>query len=117
MKHGRHGKPKVHYFRLSHNDTMLSWKSAKNKQRGVLLKTVKQVGHVLLQEASLQASQSMRRGVLLKVYKHMCPLALQLIDRTAASKCQCVSAGAGTGSLTQRCSQSCQPVNSGVRPA
>ena len=48
MKHGRHGKPKVHYFRLSHNDTMLSWKSAKNKQRGVLLKTVKQVGPVLL---------------------------------------------------------------------
>ena len=76
MKHGRHGKPKVHYFRLSHNDTMLSWKSAKNKQRGVLLKTVKQVGPMLLQEASLQAYQSMRPGVLLKMYKQMCPLAL-----------------------------------------
>ena len=81
MKHGRHGKPKVHYFRLSHNDTMLSWKSAKNKQRGVLLKTVKQVGPRLQQETSLQCT---RRGVLLKINEQMCFLSLQF--RHAARK-------------------------------
>ncbi|KAK9818108.1 hypothetical protein WJX72_007263 [[Myrmecia] bisecta] len=46
MKHGRHGKPKVHYFRLSDNDTQLSWRSAaKGKLRSVALRTVKTVVH------------------------------------------------------------------------
>ena len=43
MKHGRHGKPKVHYFRLAENDTHLTWRSAKGNQRGVSLSMVKQV--------------------------------------------------------------------------
>ena len=43
MKHGRHGKPKVHYFRLAENDTHLTWRSAKGNQRGVSLTMVKQV--------------------------------------------------------------------------
>ncbi|DBA89976.1 TPA: hypothetical protein ACH3X2_004351 [Trebouxia sp. C0005] len=43
MKHGRHGKPKVHYFRLAENDTHLTWRSAKGNQRGVVLTMVKQV--------------------------------------------------------------------------
>ena len=40
MKHGRHGKPKVHYFRLAENDTHLTWRSAKGNQRGVVLTMV-----------------------------------------------------------------------------
>jgi len=43
MKHGRHGKPKVHYFRLAESDTHLTWRSAKGNQRGVVLTMVKQV--------------------------------------------------------------------------
>ncbi|KAL3134847.1 hypothetical protein ABBQ32_007815 [Trebouxia sp. C0010 RCD-2024] len=43
MKHGRHGKPKVHYFRLAESDTHLTWRSAKGNQRGVSLSMVKQV--------------------------------------------------------------------------
>ncbi len=46
MKHGRHGKPKVHYFRLAENDTHLTWRSAKGNQRGVVLTMVKQVSFV-----------------------------------------------------------------------
>lgn len=28
LKHGRHGKPKVHYFRVTACDTLLRWRSA-----------------------------------------------------------------------------------------
>ena len=48
MKHGRHGKPKVHYFRLAENDTHLTWRSAKGNQRGVSLSMVKQVSLLAL---------------------------------------------------------------------
>ena len=82
MKHGRHGKPKVHYFRLSHNDTMLSWKSAKNKQRGVLLKTVKQVGLCCCKRPSCKLYRAC--SVLLNNQKRMCALALQSAYRNAA---------------------------------
>lgn len=43
LKHGRHGKPKVHYFRLDQNDSRLTWTSAKNKIRSVNLHSVKEV--------------------------------------------------------------------------
>jgi hypothetical protein len=36
LKHGRHGKPKVHFFRVSACDTLLKWRSASG--------SVKQVG-------------------------------------------------------------------------
>ena len=63
MKHGRHGKPKVHYFRLAESDTHLTWRSAKGNQRGVSLSMVKQVTcslplcrQRLAQQATLKAS-------------------------------------------------------------
>ena len=39
LKHGRHGKPKVHYFRVTACDTLLRWRSAGG--------SLKQVGTVL----------------------------------------------------------------------
>ena len=44
MKHGRKGKPKMHYFRVADNDTQLTWRSAKGSQRSVPLRNVTQVG-------------------------------------------------------------------------
>ena len=43
MKHGRKGKPKMHYFRVTDNDTQLSWRSANGSQRSVPLRNVNQV--------------------------------------------------------------------------
>ncbi|KAK9794046.1 hypothetical protein WJX73_005382 [Symbiochloris irregularis] len=43
LKHGRHGRPKMHYFRLIDNDTRLSWRSAKGVLRSVPLRQVLQV--------------------------------------------------------------------------
>ena len=43
MKHGRQGRPKIHYFRLADNDNLLTWRSAKGQLRSVPLKTVTQV--------------------------------------------------------------------------
>ena len=43
LKHGRHGKPKMHYFRLIDSYTRLSWRSAKGGQRTVSLRHVLQV--------------------------------------------------------------------------
>lgn len=40
LKHGRQGKPKVHYFRLAASDTILKWKSASGSVRQVKLRTV-----------------------------------------------------------------------------
>ena len=42
LKHGRHGRPKMHYFRLIDNDTRLSWRSAKGVLRSVSLRHVLQ---------------------------------------------------------------------------
>eukprot|EP00887_Chlorella_sp_A99_P006935 scaffold2.g6935.t1 len=43
LKHGRHGKPKVHYFRLAGGDTMLRWKSASGSVKSVRLRSVVEV--------------------------------------------------------------------------
>ena len=43
MKHGRKGKPKMHYFRVADNDTQLTWRSAKGSQRSVPLRNVNKV--------------------------------------------------------------------------
>ncbi|KAK9824898.1 hypothetical protein WJX74_004462 [Apatococcus lobatus] len=45
MKHGRHGKPKLHLFRLQDSGTHLCWRSDRNKNqvRSILLQSVKQV--------------------------------------------------------------------------
>ena len=40
LKHGRHGKPKMHYFRLVDGDARLSWRSAKGAIRTVPLQNV-----------------------------------------------------------------------------
>eukprot|EP00884_Botryococcus_braunii_P011885 jgi/Botrbrau1/20698/Bobra.0058s0027.1 len=42
-KHGRHGRPKMHFFRICEADTQLSWRSAKGKLRFVQLASVKEV--------------------------------------------------------------------------
>lgn len=61
MKHGRHGKPKVHYFRLAENDTHLTWRSAKGNQRGVVLTMVKQVSFVHAEQQSTASACSFRK--------------------------------------------------------
>ena len=43
LKHGRHGKPKIHLFRLVDSDTRLTWRSAKGATRSVLLQSVVEV--------------------------------------------------------------------------
>ena len=43
LKHGRHGKPKMHLFRLVENDTRLTWRSAKGVNRSVLVAAVLEV--------------------------------------------------------------------------
>ncbi|CAL8464600.1 g4135 [Coccomyxa elongata] len=43
LKHGRLGKPKMHFFRLADADTLLTWRSANGKPRGIALSSVKQV--------------------------------------------------------------------------
>ncbi|KAK2078213.1 hypothetical protein QBZ16_004081 [Prototheca wickerhamii] len=40
LKHGRHGRPKVHYFRLMQNDSLLCWRSSSGSVRGVDLRAV-----------------------------------------------------------------------------
>lgn len=42
-KHGRHGKPKVHYFHLTDADTKLTWMSKDSRNRSVDLNTIKEV--------------------------------------------------------------------------
>ena len=44
LKHGRLGKPKMHFFRLAEADTHLTWRSSNGKQRSIALATVFQVG-------------------------------------------------------------------------
>lgn len=39
LKHGRHGKPKVHFFRLASCDTLLRWRGASGSVKQVLLST------------------------------------------------------------------------------
>lgn len=43
LKHGRLGKPKMHFFRLAESDSLLTWRSANGKPRGIPLASVKQV--------------------------------------------------------------------------
>ena len=43
LKHGRHGKPKMHYFRLVEGDARLSWRSAKGAIRTVPLHNVQHI--------------------------------------------------------------------------
>uniref|UniRef100_A0A1D1ZXM7 PH domain-containing protein n=1 Tax=Auxenochlorella protothecoides TaxID=3075 RepID=A0A1D1ZXM7_AUXPR len=40
LKHGRHGRPKVHYFRLMGGDTLLRWRSASGSIKTVPLRAV-----------------------------------------------------------------------------
>lgn len=42
-KHGRQGKPKVHYFHLMDGDTRLTWMSKDSKSRSVRLRNVEEV--------------------------------------------------------------------------
>ncbi|KAK9853917.1 hypothetical protein WJX84_000016 [Apatococcus fuscideae] len=44
LKHGRHGKPKLHIFRLQDSGTHLCWRSDRNRNqvRSILLQSVKQ---------------------------------------------------------------------------
>ena len=44
LKHGRLGKPKMHFFRLADADTHLMWRSSNGKQRSIALASVFQVG-------------------------------------------------------------------------
>ncbi len=43
LKHGRLGKPKMHFFRLAEGDSVLTWRSANGKPRSIPLASVKQV--------------------------------------------------------------------------
>ena len=43
LKHGRLGKPKMHFFRLAEADTNLMWRSSNGKQRSITLASVFQV--------------------------------------------------------------------------
>ena len=43
LKHGRLGKPKMHFFRLAEADTQLMWRSSNGKQRSIPLASVHQV--------------------------------------------------------------------------
>lgn len=43
LKHGRQGKPKIHFFRLTNCDTLLKWKSSSGSLRQVKLRTVNEV--------------------------------------------------------------------------
>ena len=43
LKHGRLGRPKVHYFRLAEGDAVLTWRSAHGKLRSIPLAAVTQV--------------------------------------------------------------------------
>ena len=47
MKHGRQGKPKMHYFRLGEGDNDLTWRSAKGATRSVSLWTVRKASFPL----------------------------------------------------------------------
>ncbi len=42
-KHGRQGRPKVHYFHLTDADTYLTWMSKDTKNRSVRLRDVENV--------------------------------------------------------------------------
>jgi len=42
-KHGRQGKPKVHYFHLTDADTRLTWMSKDTKNRSVRLPEIENV--------------------------------------------------------------------------
>ena len=42
-KHGRQGKPKVHYFHLTDADSCLTWMSKDTKNRGVRLRVIENV--------------------------------------------------------------------------
>lgn len=43
LKHGRLGKPKMHFFRVVEADTHLMWRSSNGKQRSIPLASVFQV--------------------------------------------------------------------------
>ncbi|KAL4459113.1 hypothetical protein ABPG75_013978 [Micractinium tetrahymenae] len=43
LKHGRHGKPKVHFFRLAACDTLLRWRGASGSVKQVRLRNVAEV--------------------------------------------------------------------------
>ncbi|KAL4854190.1 PH [Chlorella vulgaris] len=43
LKHGRHGKPKVHFFRVGGCDTLLRWRSASGSVKQVRLRNVVEV--------------------------------------------------------------------------
>jgi hypothetical protein len=43
LKHGRHGKPKVHFFRVTSCDTLLRWRSASGSVKQVRLARVTEV--------------------------------------------------------------------------
>ena len=43
LKHGRHGRPKVHYFRVCSCDTLLRWRSAGGSLKQVKLRCVSEV--------------------------------------------------------------------------
>ncbi|PRW61357.1 RCC1 BLIP-II [Chlorella sorokiniana] len=57
LKHGRHGKPKVHYFRVTACDTLLRWRSASGSLKQVKLRSVNEV-------AAGQATDVFRRHPL-----------------------------------------------------
>ena len=55
LKHGRLGKPKMHFFRLAEADTQLMWRSSNGKQRSISLASVHQASTTLT-SSQLQAS-------------------------------------------------------------
>ena len=42
LKHGRQGRPKMHFFRVAEQDSVLTWRSANGKQRSIPLSAVTQ---------------------------------------------------------------------------
>ncbi|BDA49523.1 probable E3 ubiquitin-protein ligase HERC2 at N-terminal half [Coccomyxa sp. Obi] len=70
LKHGRLGRPKMHFFRLADADSLLTWRSANGKPRGIALSSVKQV-------IKGQATETFKRHPL----PHMAHASFSLIYR------------------------------------
>lgn len=66
LKHGRAGRPKVHFFRLADADGQLAWRSSRGQLRCIRLCAVQRV-RMAVQGQKDAGCQEMQQGWLCRV--------------------------------------------------
>ena len=94
-KHGRQGKPKVHYFHLTDADACLTWMSKDTKNRSIRLREIENVRRSLItDQARANPGPSLQRPYCFRAFNDQANANVKFSHREPNTKaragCQCL---------------------------